>query len=217
MIDLNVAIRHIDIPAKMKSLPISPTGFPIPWFVHIASDGIPDFRVIGRGQVREAVSQKRCWLCGEPLGTFYAFVIGPMCSINRVSAEPPSHLDCAEYAVRACPFLSKPNMRRNEVDMHPEKQDPAGMMVLRNPGVAAIWISRRYDLMHVENGTLFDVGEPERVLWFCEGRPATRAEVMASISSGLPLLEAEAIKEGAEAMDDLADCFVRSQAFLPAA
>jgi hypothetical protein len=39
------------------------------------------------------------------------------------------------------------------------------------------------------------VGQPVRTLWYAEGRGATRAEVVASIDSGLPLLRAEAERE----------------------
>jgi len=46
------------------------------------------------------VRHKRCWLCGQPLGKFMCFVVGPMCAINKTSAEPPSHRDCALYAVQ---------------------------------------------------------------------------------------------------------------------
>lgn len=213
---LNVSILGIPIPERMKRLPISKTGFPVPWFVaHYNGDW--DFRVIGPGKVESAVKRKLCWLCGQPLGVNMVYVIGPMCSVNRVSAEPPSHLDCAEYAVRACPFLTKPAMRRNEKDMPAEGQEPAGIMIKRNPGVSVLWITRTFRPFRSGNGVLFDVGEPERVLWFSQGRTATREEVMASISSGLPLLEAEAMKEGPEAMEELARCFERSQSLLPAA
>ncbi len=47
------------------------------------------------------------------------------------------------------------------------------------------------------------MGEPESVEWYAEGRAATRAEVMASIESGLPNLEALARQEkgGIEALE----------------
>lgn len=217
MTNLNASIADIPIPARMQNLPISPKGFPTPWFVYIAKDGMPDFRVIGPGKIALAHNEKRCWLCGETLGTRKVFTIGPMCSVNRVSAEPPSHPACAEYAVKACPFLSKPNARRNEVDLPDNKQAPAGIMVKRNPGVTALWVTSSYKLMRVDHGVLFLVGDPERVDWYAEGRFATREEVMASISSGLPLLEAEAAKDGPEAMEELAQCFLESQSLLPAA
>jgi hypothetical protein len=216
MTELNASIRNIPIPPRMQHLPISPKGFPVPWFVAVVN-GEWDFRVIGPGKVAAAHNHRKCWLCGGTLGRHLVFTIGPMCSVNRVSAEPPSHLACAEYAARACPFLSRPKMRRNEVDMPEDHQNPTGIMIKRNPGVTALWVTRNYKLMRAGDGVLFTIGEPEDVYWYAEGRTATRAEVMASISSGLPLLEAEAIKDGPEAMEELLECFARSLLLLPAA
>jgi hypothetical protein len=213
---LNESIREIPIPDRMRHLPISSKGYPVPWFVAIV-DGVPDFRVIGPGKIVYAHNHRKCWLCGDTLGVHKIFTIGPMCTVNRISAEPPSHRDCAEYAVRACPFLSKPNMRRNEVDMPEDGKNPAGIMIKRNPGVTALWITKRYSLMHVDNGVLFHVGEPERVDWYAQGRPALRHEVQASIMSGLPILEKVAMREGPEAMKELQQCFIDSAALLPAA
>jgi hypothetical protein len=101
------------LPARMRYLPISPKGFPVPWFVFIDEQtGIPDFRVIGPGKMRQAVTGDRCWLCGGILGKHRIFCIGPMCAINRITSEPPSHRECAEFAAEACPFLSQPRARR---------------------------------------------------------------------------------------------------------
>ncbi len=200
----------------MAKLPVSKAGYPVPWFVAWV-DGDWDFRVIGPGKVADAHNGGRCWLCGERLGAYKAFTIGPMCTVNRISAEPPSHLDCAEYAVMACPFLSKPNMRRNENDMPAEGKNPAGIMIRRNPGVTALWVTKSYRLMRDGDGVLFRVGPPQHVHWYREGRQATRAEVLASIDSGLPLLEAAAVKDGAEAVAELANCYKQAQALLSAA
>jgi len=213
---LNVSILGIPIPERMKRLPVSKTGFPVPWFVAFYQ-GDWDFRVIGPGKVVAAVERKLCWVCGQKLGVRQVFTIGPMCTVNRVSAEPPSHLGCADYAARACPFLTKPKMRRNEAGMPEESQEPGGIMLKRNPGVTALWVTKSYQPFRAGEGVLFEIGEPERVIWFAEGRTATRAEVMASISSGMPFLEAEAMKEGKVAMEALAQCFIRSQSLLPSA
>jgi hypothetical protein len=217
MPELNASIRDIPIPDHMRHLPISPKGFPVPWFV-AQIDGQYDFRVIGPGKIAEAHNRRRCWLCGEPMGRWSVFTIGPMCTINRVSAEPPSHLACAEYAARACPFLTQPKMRRNEKGIeNTGAVKAAGIMIARNPGVTALWITKSYRLMDADGGVLFKVGTPERVLWSCEGRPATRAEIEASIASGLPLLEAEAVKDGPEGIAALEEAVRASRDLLPAA
>ncbi len=198
----------------MKRRPISREGYPTPWFVALV-DGEYDFRVADPDKVVQAIKRKLCWLCGQPLGVHFTFVIGPMCAVNRVSSEPPCHLECAEYAARACPFLTKPKMRRNEVDL-PENIRETNIMIKRNPGVCALWTTRSYTLTR-SNGVLFKVGEPEHIEWFCEGRKATRAEIDESIRTGLPILEKMAEEDGPEAEQLLARQLRVAEALLPAA
>jgi len=98
-------------PERMKGQPEDARGFPVPWFV-AWKDGAPIFQAADARKWAKAVKEKRCWLCGKTLGVHHAFVIGPMCGVNRVTAEPPSHRECAEYALKACPFLSRPAAKR---------------------------------------------------------------------------------------------------------
>lgn len=199
----------------MKRRPISREGYPTPWFVGMV-DGEYDFRVADPDKLVQAIKRKLCWLCGQPLGVNLTFVIGPMCVVNRVSAEAPCHLECAEYAARACPFLTKPRMRRNEVDL-PETGEGAGIMIKRNPGVCALWTTRSYKLSRSNGGVLFRIGDPEHIEWFSEGRKATRAEIDESIRTGLPILEKMAEEDGPEAEQMLAKQLREAQVLLPAA
>ena len=185
---LNKRIADIGIPNQMKHLRISDEGYPVPWFVKWI-DEKPDFRVFDPEKFRTAVNHSRCWLCGKPLGRYLTFVIGPMCMINRINAEPPSHLACAEYAALACPFLTQPRMRRNEKDL-PAMHDAAGIPILRNPGVCVLWTTYSYKPVRERGGILFELGKPEHVRFYANGRPATRDEVMVSIVTGLPILRA---------------------------
>jgi hypothetical protein len=132
-----------------------------------------------------------------------AFVIGPMCSINRVSSEPPSHRDCAIYSAEHCPFLTIPKMHRRENALPEGNMDPAGVMIRRNPGVTMVWITRSYRVEVDGPGVLFRIGDPVEVLWYAEGRTATRAEVEASVESGLPTLADMAAAEGPKATAEL--------------
>lgn len=90
---------------KIARLPIA-RGFPIPWFVARLKDGTAEFRAADSLKMEKALSQRRCWVCGDTLGYEMTFVIGPMCAINRVSSEPPSHYECARWSARNCPFLN---------------------------------------------------------------------------------------------------------------
>lgn len=183
--------RDVPMPRNIAALPEDRHGHPVPWFVAWI-DGRPDFRVIADGTIAAALQDRLCWICGRQRGSFAAFVIGPMCSITRTAPEPPAHRDCALYAARACPFLATPVMRRRDAGLPDNLTAPPGVAIMRNPGVALVWITKTWNAFAVDGGILFNVGDPISTHWFAEGRDATRAEVLASIDSGLPLLQAEA-------------------------
>lgn len=176
-------------PSAIRALPHDKHGRPIPWFAYVDEDGNPDHRVVRSNGIPEAVQRKICWTCGTLLGRDTAFVIGPMCAINRITAEPPSHRECAKYSADTCPFLSTPHMRRRERGLPENRVEPAGVAILRNPGVACIWYTTKYKLVRAPGGRLFELGDPSRVDWRARGRAATREEIMASIDSGYPLLQ----------------------------
>jgi hypothetical protein len=196
---LNQRIIHLDIPPRMKKLEISDEGYPVPWFVSWPN-GKPDFRAVDTEKLVIAVRHKKCFLCGENLGSYMTFVIGPMCAVNRTSAEPPVHHSCGLYSVKACPFLTQPKMRRNEKDMPIDKINPAGEMIRRNPGVSLLWTTKTYTLMRADNGVLFKIGEPETLEFWAEGQHATKKQVLESIESGLPILQKMAEEEGPDSM-----------------
>lgn len=214
MRELNQRIKYLELPDRLRHLPVNDQGYPVPYFVPYV-DGKPEFRGFDGEKMRICVRHKRCWLCGEPLGKHMVFVIGPMCAVNRVSAEPPSHRSCAQFAVQACPFLTQPKMRRNDKDM-PEHLEPAGLMLKRNPGVTMMWTTQRYTIFKDgRGGALFNVGEPESVEFFCEGRKANHAEIMESINSGLPILRGMAEKDGPDAVAELQQMYDRAMELVP--
>lgn len=210
----------IRMPAQIGRLPRNKAKYPVPWFVAFL-DGVPDFRVIRPAGIQQALAQKLCWVCGLPFQRQEdrAFVIGPMCAVNRVSAEPPSHRDCAVYSATHCPFLTTPNMTRRERRMPEGAANPAGTMIRRNPGVALVWMTG-YKSWSVfddgDGGTLFNIGEPKAALWFAHGREAARAEVLASIDSGLPILREMAEEESPDAVAELERMHERALELVPA-
>lgn len=187
-------------------------GYPVPWFV-ADIDGEPDFRILKPNAIEEAWRWGWCWVCGRPTGTTVAFVIGPMCAVNRNSAEPPSHRECAVFSALACPFLTRPHMERREAGKPEGTVEPAGIMLRRNPGVALVWVVRKKNIKYRYG--LFNVGEPQETLWFAEGREATRAEIEASIESGLPMLREMAEAEGDGAVEQLKKQVAEAETLLP--
>jgi hypothetical protein len=186
------------LPLHMKHLPVDDRGYPIPWFVAYV-DGKPDFRIMDTAKLARVLKgDKRCWVCGEKLPNRFAFTVGPMCAVNRISSEPPSHRECAWFAAIACPFLSRPRMHRREAGL-PDVGPAAGLMIDRNPGVALVWVTRSYQVVDTgqrnQNHWLFRMGDPVAVYCYAAGRPATTEEIRASVESGLPLLRAACDKE----------------------
>lgn len=218
--EYNKSVNVLDMPDRIKRLPVSPLGWPVPWFVTwfkdgepcADGDGVPDFRVINPAKIANAIKNNRCWVCGSgPIGVYKCFVIGPMCAINRVISEPPSHRECAIFAARICPFLANPAMRRNEKGMYEDGKlrdglnDPAGHGLRRNPGAVCVWCTKSFrPFKPPGGGVLFSLGLPSDVLWFAEGKRATRKQVMDSIESGYPILQDLARQEGPAALKALA-------------
>jgi hypothetical protein len=155
-----------------------------------------------------AIKENLCWVCGGRLGTYLAFVIGPMCAVNRISGEPPAHRECAEWSAKGCPFMSRSHAHRREAGK-PEDAEASDNAIQRNPGVTLIWITKSYKLTSDTGSSsgkpLFQIGEPLDVVCYAEGRRATLDEIRASVDSGLPLLEESARAEGAKAQAQLRD------------
>jgi hypothetical protein len=214
----NARIANIPMPARIRRLPVTAEGWPELFFAAVVDEhGRKDLRVADERKKIRCLNADLCWLCGERLGRFRAFVIGPMCLVNRVTSEPPCHCECAEYAAKACPFLSQPRMRRNDKNLPSTAREAPGVSLPRNPGATCIYVTKRYRLMRVNGGVLVRLeADPESVQWWAEGQRASREQVMASIESGYPTLEAMARREGHRAVAELERCYTRAMKWLPA-
>lgn len=203
---MHVPTSFPPMPAGIAALPRQ-GQLPVPWFV-AWPDGKADFRVLDERKLICAVQERRCLVCGEPLGEELAFPVGPMCVVNRVSAEPPSHPECVRWSQQVCPFLAQPSMARRDAGLPAEAQSPGGVMLRRNPGVSISYVTPSYEVVPVPNGVVFGMGEALRIECYREGRPATQDEVATSLAEGLPTLFQVAASEGPDALSDLAMCVV---------
>jgi hypothetical protein len=213
----NPTIDWTTLPERMKTLPIDPQRkVPVPWFVAWVN-GAPEFRTADLAKWERAVKRRLCWVCGQRLGTYLTFVLGPMCTITRTTSEPPCHRECAQWSAINCPFLARPHMHRREANMPVGAIDAPGYAIKRNPGVSALWITTDFEVFPDSAGRLLiSVGSAREVEWYAEGRIATRAEVEESIRTGRPLLEEQArVQHGA--MEALERQCRAAEAWLPAA
>jgi hypothetical protein len=199
------------MPTRMRQLPRDGVGRPIPFFA-AEVDGVHDFRLMDGAKLVAAVREQLCWVCGTRLGRVHGstapkgtFVAGPMCVVNRTSAEPPSHFECAEWSAKACPFLTKPAKVRREGDLPDNLAETPGIMIARNPGVTALIDCNKWRYYRVGSevegagdGVLFNFTQVVNVRWMARGALALTTDVMEAIESGLPaLVEMAETEDGA--------------------
>ena len=79
--------------------------YPVP-FTQMWIDGKPDFRAVDPKKVFQCVDGELCAICGRKLGEFCFFIGGDLSKDNKLFADPPMHAKCAEFAAKACPFVS---------------------------------------------------------------------------------------------------------------
>lgn len=170
------------MPERMAHLPVDRRGYPVPFFVRRVEGAEPDFRVMDEEAAGRALRARLCWVCGGRLGRHLAFVGGPRSEASGLYADLPSHLECARFAARACPFLANPGARMRNGGL------PEGTGLLpgqsgENPRVVAVVVTREFHPNPAMGA--FRIGAKEAVEWYAEGRPAT-AEEVAAARAGLP-------------------------------
>ena len=182
------------IPRSFVHLRVNSDGWPIPWFVADPTD----FRVADGRKLELAIRNKACWVCGLYIPRKVAtFVLGCMCVVNRLSAEPPVHEECGRESILLCPFLNQTmNRRRGGEELPPGTVPGPGIALLRQPRVTVLWKTRSFRVERTREGPLFRLGDPISIEWFREGRVATIEEVGEAFDSGLPVLEGMAKEEG---------------------
>jgi hypothetical protein len=183
------------VPLRMRGRPVDHRGFPVPWFVtEKTEDGLWDFARVTPERYRTAIKRRLCWVSGEPMGRLMSFVIGPMCVVNRVAADPPVIPEIAKWSAKVCPFLSRPLAKR------PDDGRPGytpGIGIVDNPGMCAVWTTRSFEL---ERTGLMIIGDPVEVTWWHQGRRATQDEIDTIFEARCDKLREIAASEGHNAL-----------------
>jgi hypothetical protein len=189
----------LPLPKELIGRPIDHRGFPVPWFVSEKTpEGLWDFVHIHGEKFYQAVKFNKCFVSGEQLGKYAAFVVGPMCTINRIASDPPCKPNVGMWSATHCPFLTNPSAKRPGGDHAFVGSATPGLPQPGNPGVTAVWITKEWEY---NRDRLFQFGEPDRVLWYTRGRLATVAEAREGFEIGAEKLMKMAVSEGAEAED----------------
>lgn len=181
------------MPNRIKALNVSEKGYPIPFFVAVI-DGKPDFRIVDSNKFKKAIDHDLCWICGGKLGRHKTFVGGSLVLVNRVSAEPPMHRDCAEFAVKACPFLLLPKAKRRDIvgvideAEHGTLKNLGGVQLMHNPTVSVLYTTNSYIMGNSDEGVLFHLAQPTTVEWYREGVMATRQQAFDGVNLSIKKL-----------------------------
>ncbi|MEV8515902.1 hypothetical protein [Dactylosporangium sp. NPDC051484] len=110
-----------DLPAALAARPRDPRrGLPIPPVnLHPGPDGAPsavDFTTINTTTSTDLAADRRCSLCGEPMGYWVAFLGTPRAAELLRYTDPPGHPECMTAALTLCPHIAIARHRRARAD-----------------------------------------------------------------------------------------------------
>jgi len=177
------------IPRRLATRPRDQRGLPIP-FVVLVVNGKPDFRITDVERWAKVVNHRLCALCGEPLGARIAFIGGPQSHASHCFTDGPMHRDCAEYAIRVCPYLALRHMKRGGATVAPD-----GVMLKvvdevseERPERFFVGITTKYEVDLLLSGSAYLLaGEWESVAWFRHGEPVGPPEAAAAAPAPSPI------------------------------
>jgi hypothetical protein len=139
------------IPERMSLLPRDKRGLPIPFIVLRDATNTPHFTINDQTKVYRCVVNKLCGICGKPFETFHdsrgrpnprpqnagmTFVGGPMSALHKHGAyiDPPMHHECAEFALRVCPYIAAKHYDTRIDDRLAKKAELVeGQVILKDP------------------------------------------------------------------------------------
>lgn len=161
-------LSTIETPRRIAALPKDSRGYPIFFMVNI-KDGKPDFRDMDPAKGNRCIRERLCGICGAPLGKSVAFVGGPMSIRNRLFGDPPSHVECARYALQACPFLAMPSFSYQQMDPSTPRLNP--LVTTQKPDVFGLGITTKYRLVDIQGNIVVKAGLFSSVQYWRDGSP----------------------------------------------
>lgn len=164
-----IDLADIEMPQRVTDLARDTRGYPIPYTVKYDNNGLPDFRVIDVDKWHRAIKARCCGICGITLGGRIAFVGGPVSIANRLFNDLPMHRDCAEYAMRVCPFIAAPKFMYAR--MLPEGTQVNEHVCDERPDQFGLGISRGFEVVQLAGGVLaLHAHTFESVEWWKHGQ-----------------------------------------------
>lgn len=126
------AQHSIAEPTAIAALEKDGRGYPIPAFATRYPDGRADFKIVDPEAWTLSVTKRRCGICGGKISGLFAFVGGPLSTKNRSYLDAGMHKDCAEYALKVCPFMAAPKFAYDRSiegmpELHTERPEKFGL------------------------------------------------------------------------------------------
>lgn len=169
----------VDTPKFIKRLPRDPRGFPVPFFVRQVPGEAPDLRIADTSKKLDCIRYRRCWICGKPLKKMLALVGGPCSFATESYGDPPSHPNCAEFAMKYCPFLNQTTVKYRMGDEPEGTIAPEGM-TLHQPNISGLIYFRTPETFRHGDDLLTAPRDVSSVHWYHRGEeiePAKAAEL----------------------------------------
>lgn len=125
--------KDVPVPPFLAERPRDKRGFPIPASATV-TDGFIAFDVIDEPNRQHLIKHELCGLCGKKLFRGKFFVGGPKSAFaqNGLYVDPPMHRDCAEYALKVCPYLALSTYRPGKLDASRVKKVGLGVVIDTN-------------------------------------------------------------------------------------
>lgn len=102
--------QSVPVPVRMALLPRDPRGYPIFAMALRDASGRAHFTVNDERLRVRLISQDRCSICAGRLMRGRWFIGGEQSAFHPQGAyvDPPTHGECARYALQVCPYLAAP-------------------------------------------------------------------------------------------------------------
>jgi hypothetical protein len=168
--DTNSTVSCPDgMPARLAARPRTGRGLPIPWTAPLR-DGQPRFGLNNEPLRQQALNERRCGQCGEPLDYWIAFIGSDFDHDARRFIEPAMHVDCARYATAVCPYLASSRYSPRWADRLGDQGDGSVVVafseVVDRPERMCLYITRSYKV-RVKQGVVEAVAAPPKAVeWF---------------------------------------------------
>lgn len=125
----------IEIPPRMRRLPLDKRGYPVPVIILWTEDGRPIFAANDAQVVLRCHAEDRCHICGERLARGRWLVSGHYSALaeNGTILDGPLHDECCHYAMRVCPYIAAPEYGKLVAKKQIAGTDRAGILTLPTP------------------------------------------------------------------------------------